>query len=56
MNIVFCILGKTGTGKTFIMNQISDLYEQFNIHEVIMYTTRPMREGESEEKSISFCK
>lgn len=54
MNIVFCILGKTGTGKTFIMNQISDLYEQFNIHEVIMYTTRPMREGESEGNPYHF--
>ena len=42
-NIIVCIVGSSGSGKTFLAQHLEKTQE---IPVVISYTTRPMREGE----------
>ena len=50
---IYVIMGKSSTGKDTIYNRLRDS-EKVNFHNVIMYTTRPMREGEVEGKEYFF--
>ena len=58
-NKIFQLIGKSGSGKDTIKNLlIKDFTEekwlQFSIREVVMYTTRPKREGEIDGISYFF--
>lgn len=50
---IYVIMGKSSSGKDTIYNRLKNS-EQLNFHNVIMYTTRPMREGEEEGKEYFF--
>ena len=45
------ILGKTGSGKTTIVNE---LVKNYGFNKIITYTTRPMRNGETNHKDYHF--
>ena len=45
------ILGKTGSGKTTIVNE---LVSKYGFNKIITYTTRPMRNGETNHKDYHF--
>ena len=47
MSKLFCIMGKSASGKDTIFHRlVAD--EELNLHMVVSYTTRPMRENETE--------
>lgn len=53
MGLIFCILGKSSTGKDSIFRElISD--EDLNLRKIVTYTTRPMREGEKNGREYFF--
>lgn len=43
MNHIYCIIGKSGTGKDTVLEEI---LKNVKINKLVPYTTRPMREGE----------
>lgn len=54
MGKIFCVIGKSSTGKDTIYSELlnrSDL----DIKKVVPYTTRPLREGELPGKEYFFC-
>ena len=54
MGKIFCVIGKSSTGKDTIYSELlnrSDL----DIKKVVPYTTRPLREGELTGKEYFFC-
>lgn len=54
MGKIYCIMGKSSSGKDTIYKElISD--KECNLHRVVPYTTRPIREGEMEGQEYFFC-
>lgn len=54
MGKIFCLMGKSATGKDTIYQELISRKE-LNIKRIIPYTTRPIREGETEGKEYFFC-
>ena len=55
MGKIFCVMGKSATGKDTIYQKL--LYEnELDLQRIIPYTTRPIREGEVEGREYHFCK
>ena len=48
---MICILGKTCSGKTTI---VDELVKNYGFKKITTYTTRPMREGEINHKDYHF--
>lgn len=53
MNRIFCIVGKSASGKDTIYKEILEVREQ-NLIPVVPYTTRPMRVGEENGVDYNF--
>lgn len=53
MGKIFYILGKSSTGKDTIYKKILE-DETLNLKDIILYTTRPIRDGEIDGKSYHF--
>lgn len=53
MGKIFYILGKSSTGKDTIYKKILE-DEEFNLKDIVLYTTRPIRAGEINGKSYNF--
>ena len=53
MGKIFYILGKSSTGKDTIYKQISNDSE-LSLKEIVLYTTRPIRDGEINDKTYHF--
>ena len=45
MGKIFCILGKSSSGKDTIFKRILE-YEELRLKTLVLYTTRPLRLGE----------
>lgn len=52
MGKIFCIMGKSASGKDSIFKEIKD--GKINLKTIIPYTTRPMRDGEEEGREYFF--
>jgi len=54
MGKIFCVMGKSATGKDTIYQKL--LHENaLQLRRIIPYTTRPIREGEIEGREYYFC-
>lgn len=53
MGKIFCIIGKSSTGKDTIYKRILE-NEKNNLNRLVPYTTRPIREGEQEGVEYHF--
>jgi len=54
MGKIFCVMGKSATGKDTIYQKL--LHEnELGLHRIIPYTTRPIREGEEPGREYHFC-
>lgn len=53
MNHIYCIIGKSGTGKDTVLEEILK-NKTIKINKLVPYTTRPMREGEENGKNYHF--
>ncbi|MBQ6844043.1 MAG: guanylate kinase [Agathobacter sp.] len=54
MGKIFCVMGKSATGKDTIYQKL--LHEnQLGLQRIIPYTTRPIREGEVPGREYHFC-
>ncbi|MFI3213969.1 MAG: guanylate kinase [Eubacteriales bacterium] len=53
MGKIFCIMGKSSTGKDTIYNNLINSYS-LKLKPIIPYTTRPMREGEENGREYFF--
>ena len=54
MKKLFCVMGKSATGKDTIYREI--LRRMPDLGTVIPYTTRPMRDGETDGKEYYFIR
>lgn len=54
MGKIFCLMGKSASGKDTIYNQLL-ASKELNLHNVILYTTRPIRSGEKDGETYFFC-
>ena len=54
MNKIFCIMGKSSTGKDTIYQTLLNR-KDFNLKKIIPYTTRPIRVGEENGREYFFC-
>lgn len=54
MGKIFCIMGKSATGKDTIYKKLLQKNE-FGLHRIVPYTTRPIREGEQTGREYHFC-
>lgn len=54
MGKIFCLMGKSSTGKDSIYHALFS-EGQLNIKHVIPYTTRPIRDGEKDGREYFFC-
>ena len=54
MGKIFCIMGKSGTGKDTILRELL-ANERLGLKKIIPYTTRPIRTGEVEGDEYHFC-
>lgn len=54
MNKIFCIMGKSSSGKDTIYNLIKNQFEFENLLSVVTYSTRPMRDGEIQDETYHF--
>lgn len=54
MGKIFCVMGKSASGKDTIYNRLLES-EELSVKKVIPYTTRPIRDGETEGESYYFC-
>ncbi len=52
MGKIFCFMGKSSSGKDTIFSIISGSFK--NVKEIVPFTTRPIREGETEGKEYHF--
>lgn len=55
MGKIFCVMGKSATGKDTIYTKILE-EGSLSLHRIIPYTTRPIREGEEPGREYHFCK
>ena len=53
MGKIFYIMGKSSTGKDTIYNKLLSKYPD-ELKRVVMYTTRPKREGEEDGVTYNF--
>lgn len=53
MNNIYCIIGKSGTGKDTVVSELLK-DSQLKASELVPYTTRPRREGEKEGVNYHF--
>ena len=54
MGKIFCVMGKSATGKDTIYQKL--LHEnRLQLQRIIPYTTRPIREGEEDGREYHFC-
>lgn len=54
MGKIFCVMGKSATGKDTIFQRLLEA-ESLNLKRIIPYTTRPIREGEVSGREYHFC-
>lgn len=54
MGKIFCVMGKSATGKDTIYQKLLQ-ENKLNLKRIIPYTTRPIREGEVEGREYHFC-
>lgn len=54
MGKIYCLMGKSASGKDTIYNRLLAM-EDLKIKRVVPYTTRPIRSGEVEGESYFFC-
>ena len=54
MTKIFCLLGKSGSGKSYIYNSILKDHKNLKLKPVIAYTTRPKRTGEVNGKDYFY--
>ena len=54
MGKIFCVMGKSATGKDTIYRKILE-ESGLRLQRIIPYTTRPIREGEKEGREYHFC-
>ena len=54
MGKIFCVMGKSATGKDTIYKRILE-ESGLGLNRIIPYTTRPIREGEEEGREYHFC-
>lgn len=53
MGRIFCLMGKSSTGKDTIYKELLER-EHLNLHRIVPYTTRPIREGEKNGEEYFF--
>lgn len=53
MGKIFCLMGKSSTGKDTIYNAL--FQKEINVKKIVPYTTRPIREGEEQGREYIFC-
>lgn len=51
---IFCIIGKSSSGKDTIWNTVKERFADLGIEPIIMYTTRPRRTGEVDGVEYNF--
>ena len=54
MGKIFCVMGKSATGKDTIYQKLLN-ESSLDLKRIIPYTTRPIREGEIEGREYHFC-
>ena len=54
MGKIFCLMGKSSTGKDTIFKRLTE-DEELNLKTIVSYTTRPIRDGEEEGKEYFFA-
>jgi guanylate kinase len=54
MGKIFCIIGKSSTGKDTIYQRLLDRSD-LHLQQIVSYTTRPIRSGEVEGLEYHFC-
>lgn len=54
MGNIYCLMGKSASGKDTIYNRLLAM-EELHLRRVVPYTTRPMRSGESDGQTYFFC-
>ena len=54
MGIIFCIIGKSSTGKDTIYRFLLE-QKELKLKKIVTYTTRPMRAGEQDGVEYFFC-
>lgn len=54
MGKIFCLMGKSATGKDTIYRELFE-QEKLHIKSIVPYTTRPIREGEENGREYHFC-
>jgi len=54
MGRIFCVMGKSATGKDTIYQDLLQKKE-LNLKKIIPFTTRPIREGEIDGREYHFC-
>ncbi len=54
MGMIFCLMGKSASGKDFIYKNLRER-EDLQLKHVVPYTTRPIRFGEVDGLSYFFC-
>jgi len=52
MGKIFCFIGKSSSGKDTIFKIVSDSFKE--VKEIVPFTTRPIRDGETEGKEYHF--
>ena len=54
MGNIYCLMGKSASGKDTIYNRLLAM-EELHLRRVVPYTTRPMRSGETDGQTYFFC-
>ena len=54
MGNIYCLMGKSASGKDTIYNRLLAM-EKLHLRRVVPYTTRPMRSGETDGQTYVFC-
>lgn len=54
MGRIFCVMGKSASGKDTIYNRILQ-DDSLHLSRIIPYTTRPIRDGETDGADYNFC-
>ena len=54
MGKIYCVMGKSASGKDSIYQELLDC-EALSLKKIVPYTTRPIREGEVDGENYFFC-